>query len=218
MAAVEMQPIGRVRSTRTEPVDDDWDAVESTVELDPERFGPEAVAGLEEFSHVEVVYVFDRVDPASVQTASRHPRGNPDWPEVGIFAQRGSGRPNRIGVTVCRLLAVDGRTVTVHALDAIDGTPVLDLKPYLAEFAPRGEVRQPPWSHELMISYGEGEGCPLPPRAASNSGDGPGVPMSVVKTCPPRSSSPASTRPELPSVRAETRSFRPPGRRAPATP
>src|SRR3954451_15804313 len=95
----------------------------------PDRFGPEALMGLGEFSHVEVVFVFDRVPPEKVLTASRHPRGNPDWPEAGIFAQRGSGRPNRIGVTVCRLLAVDGRTVTVQALDAIDGTPVLDLKP-----------------------------------------------------------------------------------------
>jgi|SRR4051794_27302449 tRNA-Thr(GGU) m(6)t(6)A37 methyltransferase TsaA len=156
MAAVEMQPIGRVRSTRTEPVDDDWDAVESTVELDPERFGPEAVAGLEEFSHVEVVYVFDRVDPASVQTGARHPRGNPDWPEVGIFAQRGKGRPNRIGVTVCRLLRADGLRLHVEGLDAIDGTPVLDVKPWMAEFGPRGEVRQPAWSHELMAGYWRG--------------------------------------------------------------
>jgi tRNA-Thr(GGU) m(6)t(6)A37 methyltransferase TsaA len=154
---VDLEPIGTVSSPRTEPLDDDWDGVTSTITLD-DRFGPEALAGLGEFSHVEVVFVFDRVPPEKIQTASRHPRGNPDWPRVGIFAQRGSGRPNRIGVTVCRLLAVDGRTVTVQALDAIDGTPVLDLKPYLAEFAPRGEVRQPAWSHELMASYWERDG------------------------------------------------------------
>jgi tRNA-Thr(GGU) m(6)t(6)A37 methyltransferase TsaA len=149
---VQLEPVARVSSPRTEPLDDDWDSVTSTITLD-ERFGPEALAGLAEFSHVEVVFAFDRVDPDRVTTGSRHPRGNPDWPEVGIFAQRGSGRPNRIGVTVCRLLGVDGRTLTVQALDAIDGTPVLDIKPYLAEFAPRGEVRQPAWSHELMAGY-----------------------------------------------------------------
>jgi tRNA (adenine37-N6)-methyltransferase len=156
MAAVEMQPIGRVRSARTEPLDDDWDAVPAAVELDGDRFGPEALAGLTEFSHVEVVYVFDRVDPASVQTGARHPRGNREWPEVGIFAQRGKGRPNRIGVTVCRLLGVDGLRLEVQGLDAIDGTPVLDVKPYLSEFGPRGEVRQPAWSHELMAGYWRG--------------------------------------------------------------
>ena len=153
MAAVDVEAIGRVRSGRTEPLDDDWDAVPAAVELDADRFGPEALAGLDEFSHVEVVYVFDRVDPASVQTGARHPRGNPDWPEVGIFAQRGKGRPNRIGVTVCRLLGVDGLRLEVQGLDAIDGTPVLDVKPFMAEFAPRGEVRQPAWSHELMAGY-----------------------------------------------------------------
>ena len=150
---MDVDAIGWVASPRTEPLDDDWDAITSTITLDRKRFGPEALDGLDEFSHVEVVYLFDRVDPGTVQTGARHPRGNAAWPEVGIFAQRGKGRPNRIGVTVCRLLSVEGLTVTVHALDAIDGTPVLDLKPYLAEFGPRGEVRQPAWSHELMTGY-----------------------------------------------------------------
>lgn len=71
----------------------------------------------------------------------------------GIFAQRAKGRPNRLGVSVCELLAVEGLTVTAQGLDAIDGTPVLDLKPYLQEFAPRSPVRQPAWSHELMAGY-----------------------------------------------------------------
>ncbi len=150
---MEMTPIGRVGSPRAEPLDDDWDSVTATVTLDAEQFTPDALDGLTEFSHVEVVYVFDRVDPAGIQTRARHPRSNPEWPQVGIFAQRAKGRPNRIGVSVCRLLGVDGLTLTVHALDAIDGTPVLDVKPYLAEFAPRGEVRQPGWSRELMSGY-----------------------------------------------------------------
>lgn len=154
---MEMVPIGRVGSPRTEPLDDDWDTVTATVVLDAARFTPDVLAGLSEFSHVEVVYVFDRVDPARVELGARHPRGNPGWPRVGIFAQRAKGRPNRIGVSVCRLLGVDGLTLTVHALDAIDGTPVLDVKPYLTEFGPRGEVRQPAWSHELMSGYWRSE-------------------------------------------------------------
>ena len=71
----------------------------------------------------------------------------------GIFAQRAKGRPNRIGVTTCEIVSVDQRVVTVRGLDAIDGTPVLDLKPYMVEFAPRTPVRQPAWSHELMRDY-----------------------------------------------------------------
>ncbi|HMD52020.1 MAG TPA: SAM-dependent methyltransferase [Solirubrobacteraceae bacterium] len=153
---IVLEPIGRVHSPRTEALDDDWDAITATITLDGERFTPEALSGLAEFSHVEVVYLFDRVDPDSVQTSSRHPRGNRGWPRVGVFAQRAKSRPNRIGVSVCELLGVDRLTVTVRALDAIDGSPVLDLKPYMAEFAPRGEVRQPPWSHELMAGYWAG--------------------------------------------------------------
>lgn len=76
-----------------------------------------------------------------------------DWPLVGIFAQRAKGRPNRLGVTTCELLSVDGLSLQVRGLDAIDGTPVLDIKPYVLEFAPRTPVRQPAWISELMRGY-----------------------------------------------------------------
>jgi tRNA (adenine37-N6)-methyltransferase len=150
----EMIPIGTVRNERSEPIDDDWDHLYSSIELDLGLLGSDATAGLRDFSHVEVAYVFDRVDPERVHRRSRHPRGNTDWPEVGILAQRAKDRPNRIGITVCELMAVrPGGIVEVRGLDAIDGTPVLDIKPYLAEFGPRGEVRQPSWSRELMAEY-----------------------------------------------------------------
>lgn len=161
MESLTLTPIGTVSSSRTEAIDDDWDSVTCSVTLDSGQFDVEAVAGLGDFSHVEVVYVFDRVEPGTVQTGARHPRGNQGWPRVGIFAQRAKARPNRIGVTVCALLKVEGLTLTVAGLDAIDGTPVLDIKPYMQEFAPRGEVRQPTWSHELMLSYWTND-----PRAA----------------------------------------------------
>ncbi len=152
VSPVELSPIGTVRGGRTEPVDDDWGPVEATIELDA-RFPPDALAGLDGFSHLDVVYVFHLVDPAEVTTGARHPRGRTDWPKVGIFAQRAKTRPNRIGVCTCELLGVDGLRVRVRGLDAIDGTPVLDLKPYLEEFAPRGPVREPAWVRELMAGY-----------------------------------------------------------------
>lgn len=148
-----LRPIGTVRSERTEAVDDGWDAVGTRIELDAVRFTPDVVAGLDSFSHVEVVYLFHLVDEGAVNTGARRPRGNPAWPEAGIFAQRGKERPNRLGVSRCELLAVDGLELRVRGLDAVDGTPVLDLKPWMAEFAPRGEVRQPAWSRELMARY-----------------------------------------------------------------
>jgi tRNA (adenine37-N6)-methyltransferase len=148
-----IRPVGSVAGGRADVRDDDWAAERATIRLDPLRFTPEALCGLDAFSHVEVLFRFDRVDPVGVHTRARRPRGNPAWPEVGIFAQRGKGRPNRIGVTVCRLLGVDGLRLEVQGLDAIDGTPVLDVKPWMAEFGPRGEIRQPDWSHELMAGY-----------------------------------------------------------------
>jgi tRNA-Thr(GGU) m(6)t(6)A37 methyltransferase TsaA len=149
---LQLEPIGVVTGGRTEPIDDDWGPVESTIVVD-DRFPPDALAGLDAFSHVDVVFVFHLVDDADVHFGARHPRGNTDWPKVGIFAQRARMRPNRVGVTTCELLGVDGREVRVRGLDALDGTPVLDLKPYMPEFGPRGEVHEPEWAQELMAHY-----------------------------------------------------------------
>lgn len=151
--SIPLHPIGYVRGGRVEAIDDNWGDVEAEIELDALQFDPDVTAGLGDFSHVEVVYVFHQVDESKIETKARHPRNNKDWPLVGIFAQRAKGRPNRIGITTCEIVAVDGLRVTVRGLDAIDGTPVVDLKPYMTEFAPRSEVRQPQWSHELMSGY-----------------------------------------------------------------
>jgi tRNA-Thr(GGU) m(6)t(6)A37 methyltransferase TsaA len=148
-----MIPIGTVRAGRGQPIDDNWDSVETRIELDPAQFTPDATASLGDFSHIEVIYHFDRVGDDEVQKGARHPRGRKDWPMVGIFAQRGKGRPNRIGVCACRLLSVDGLMLTLRGLDAIDGTPVLDIKPVMKGFLPRGEVREPVWAAEIMKDY-----------------------------------------------------------------
>lgn len=147
----EITPIGVVRSTRVTPDDDAWDAETSRIEL-VAPFDERSLAGLDAFSHCIVVYVFDRASWDESRMA-RRPRGNPEWPEVGIFAQRAKDRPNRLGVTVCAVVAVEGGTVHLRGLDAIDGTPVVDIKPYMVEFGPRGELVQPAWSTELMADY-----------------------------------------------------------------
>ncbi|WP_447006700.1 SAM-dependent methyltransferase [Saccharothrix isguenensis] len=151
---MNLVPVGRVGSTRTEPAGraHGWSRERAWIDLDVDRFGPEALVGLHEFSHLELVFLLDRVDPAEVVT-SRRPASRPDQPEVGIFAQRFSARPNRIGLTRCRLTAVDGTRIHVEDCDAIDGTPVLDIKPWLAEYGPRGPVFQPGWATDLMVDY-----------------------------------------------------------------
>ena len=146
-----LDPVGVVRSTRAEAEDDQWGSETSRIEL-LSPFGERALLGLADFSHCIVIYVFDKAK-WDESRMSRHPRGNKDWPEVGIFAQRAKDRPNRIGVTVCQVIEVNGSTIRVGGLDAIDGTPVVDIKPWMVEFGPRGEVVQPSWSSELMKDY-----------------------------------------------------------------
>ena len=148
----DIEPIGFVQAQRAHSKDDAWGAEQSCIVLAP-RFGASALQGLDAFSHAEILFLFHAVDASKVVIGARHPRDNPAWPAVGIFAQRAKNRPNRIGSTCCRILHVDGTRLAVQALDAIDGTPVLDIKPVMTEFLPREPVRQPAWSHELMRDY-----------------------------------------------------------------
>ncbi len=147
-----MQPVGHVRAARPHAEDDYWGGEQARIAL-ADGFAAEALQGLDAFSHAEIIFVFHEVEPARIVTGARHPRNNPAWPTVGIFAQRGKNRPNRIGSTICRILRIDACELSVAELDAIDGTPVLDIKPVMAEFLPRGELRQPAWSNELMRNY-----------------------------------------------------------------
>ena len=148
----KIQAIGFVQAIRPHAQDDFWGGEEACITLTDE-FTSEALHGIADFSHVEIFYLFHKVEPSKIVTGRRHPRSNQEWPSVGIFAQRAKNRPNRIGSTICRLVRVEGTQLFVSELDAIDGTPVLDIKPVMVEFLPRQEVRQPPWSHELMRHY-----------------------------------------------------------------
>lgn len=152
MTDIVMEVVARVHGGRTENVDDQWGSVEAEIVLAADL--PEsAFAGLDGFSHALVVFHFDLIDPETIVTGARRPRGNPAWPEVGIFAQRGSPRPNRIGVTTVEIVALEGRRLRVRGLDAIDGTPVLDIKPVMRGFEPRGAIREPAWAAEIMKDY-----------------------------------------------------------------
>ena len=119
---IVLQPVAQVRGGRLQPEDDSWDREVAEIVLAP-RFGPEALAGLSDFSHLEVIFHFDQVAESEINTGARHPRGRTDWPLVGIFAQRGRNRPNRIGVSICRLLSVEGTRLKVRGLDAWTARP-----------------------------------------------------------------------------------------------
>jgi len=126
MDLVTLKPIGLVRSSRNIAEDDHWDAVVTTIELDSSQFGPEALLALDSFSHLQVVFLMDRVEVSKIESGARHPRNNLHWPHPHVTG-----------------------------LDAIEGSPVLDLKPWVRQFGPRGEVHQPAWMDELMNEYWE---------------------------------------------------------------
>lgn len=149
---ITVQPIGFAHNTRQTPEDDNWGGVVSTITL-AEAFDEESWQGIETFSHAEVIFYFHQVEDEKIVRRARHPRNNPDWPLIGIFAQRGKNRPNRLGLATVRILKREGRTLFVTGLDAINGTPVLDIKPVLQEFLPQEPVRQPAWATELMHNY-----------------------------------------------------------------
>ena len=149
---INLSPIAYVKNIRAEIQDDHWGDVVSVIELDS-AFSEEALFQIESFSHAEIVFYFHLVNDDKIETGARHPRNNESWPKVGIFAQRGKNRPNRLGVTTVKILKREGRQLFVQGLDAIDGTPVLDIKPVIKEFLPREEIRQPVWATELMKNY-----------------------------------------------------------------
>ena len=148
-----VRAIGTVSCSRTEAFDDHWDKEESAIVLDSNVLGESAAAALDSFSHIEVIYLFHQLADDKIVSDARRPRGNADWPLVGILAQRGKNRPNKLGATVCELLEVRGQRIRVRGLDAIDGTPVLDIKPVMSGFLPRGAIKEPDWAREIMADY-----------------------------------------------------------------
>ncbi|MFO7545198.1 MAG: TrmO family methyltransferase [Trueperaceae bacterium] len=162
-----IEPVAFVEATRAHPDDDFWGGTEAYITL-ADGIPDEALDGIDAFSHVEVAFVFHHVNERQLVQGARHPRNDPALPRAGIFAQRAKRRPNRLGSTMCRVLRRDGRRLAVAELDALDGTPVVDLKPVIREFLPRGDVVQPAWVSEVMRDYWRH------PPAAVEGAPGPG--------------------------------------------
>jgi len=150
---IQVVPVAHVVGGRTEPTDDYWGGTRSIIRIDAEAFPTDATAGLEEFSHLEIVFHFHLTDQTDLHPGARRPRDNPDWPPVATFGHRNMRRLNWLGVSRCRLLKVDGLDLHVEDLDAVDGTPVLDIKPWFIDFGPRGEIHQAAWTTEMLGDY-----------------------------------------------------------------
>ncbi|MEU6451279.1 SAM-dependent methyltransferase [Streptomyces sp. NPDC005047] len=152
MTTYEVRAVATVVGGHTRVQDDYQGGVESIIRMDG-AFPLETLQGIEEFSHLTVTWHFHQARPEDVQLHARSPRGNPSWPATGTFVHRNHRRPNQLAVSYPRLLRVDGRDLIVTDLDAVDGTPVLDVAPYFEQMGPRGPIRQPAWPGEMLASY-----------------------------------------------------------------
>jgi len=149
---IELTPIAYVKNARKEVTDDYWEAIISEITL-AENIIEQSLDGIEAFSHLEVIFYMDKVSDKKAIAQHRHPRNDTNLPKLGTFAQRNKNRPNKIGLTTVELLERKGKTLKVKNLDAIDGTPILDIKPVMKEFEPKGDIRQPAWTKVIMKNY-----------------------------------------------------------------
>ncbi len=145
------EPIGFVKSPAIDGVDEGWKKVVSEVHLDKKY--EQGLLGIDKFSHIIVVYEMHRSIWNPSTDLVRRPQGRPEYPLMGIFAQRTKLRPNPIGITSVKLLGVEGNILKVLGLDAIDGSPVIDIKPYYPIFDRVEEAQTPEWVERVTLRY-----------------------------------------------------------------
>ncbi|MFJ4741201.1 TrmO family methyltransferase [Streptomyces sp. NPDC088775] len=151
-ARIEITAVAQVVAGHTDPSDDYQGGVESIIRMN-ESFPLETLQGIEDFSHLEVLWHFHRASPMDVALHARSPRNNPAWPPTGTFVHRNHRRPNQLGVSHPRLVRVEERDLHVTDFDAVVGTPVFDVAPYFPVMGPQGEVHVPSWVNEMLPSY-----------------------------------------------------------------
>jgi tRNA-Thr(GGU) m(6)t(6)A37 methyltransferase TsaA len=151
MSPLTVTPVGIVRSPVVEGRDDGWGDVVAELHID-DAFAS-GLTGIEAFSHVLVLFWMHGATFSAERDLVRRPRGRDDMPEIGIFAQRAKHRPVPIGVTAVRLLERRGAMLKVEGLDAIDGSPILDIKPYFPDFDSVKNPTLPDWTRVLMQGY-----------------------------------------------------------------
>ncbi|HIE17566.1 MAG TPA: tRNA (N6-threonylcarbamoyladenosine(37)-N6)-methyltransferase TrmO [Dehalococcoidia bacterium] len=142
---ISIAPIGFVRNSITQPIrKDDWETITSEIVLHEDL--EEALNRIEGFSHIIVIYWMHKIGLSQRRTIKVHPRGNQSAPLVGVFASRSPARPNPIGTSTVRLLGRQANVLKVSGLDAINGTPVLDIKPYIHGLDSANGAKTPGWT------------------------------------------------------------------------
>lgn len=152
MQPIHLTPVGVVKSPITDAATvASWGKVTSEIHINPD-FTP-GLRGMDDWSHIVVIFLMHESQFDPHDDLIRRPQNRADMPEVGIFAQRSRSHPNTIGITAVRLLDVAGHVVRVRGLDAIDGTPVLDIKPYAPVYDGVNDPLVPAWFIRLMQGY-----------------------------------------------------------------
>ena len=146
MPDIKLKPVGYVINEIKEAQKSGypWEKVVSEIVIDENL--SEALDGLERFSHIIVLYWIHKTFEKGELPISVHPRGDKKLPLVGLFATRSPNRPNSIGKTTARLLSIEGNVLRVKGLDSLDGTPVLDIKPYIPGYDSVRGARVPEWT------------------------------------------------------------------------
>jgi tRNA-Thr(GGU) m(6)t(6)A37 methyltransferase TsaA len=145
---VTLDPIGYVRSPEKKSRRGSFDEVVAEIVVSDDLV--EALEGLGEFSHLEVIYYMHVAEPDREFKPTTHPMGLRELPRVGLFATRSPHRPNPIGLTLCELLSIEGNRLTVRGLDALDGSPVLDIKgPSRRDRDLGATMRFPAWTERI---------------------------------------------------------------------
>ncbi|RKM55784.1 tRNA (N6-threonylcarbamoyladenosine(37)-N6)-methyltransferase TrmO [Butyrivibrio sp. X503] len=150
MTEIVMTPIGKVQNDVVNRKDVSWGEDTSSIVLEKEYVS--GLKGLEDFSHAIIFFFLDKAKYEKEKHLQRRPQNREDMPLVGIFSQRGKDRPNRIGMTSVEIVSVSDDTLVVKGLDAVDGTPVLDIKPYYPVYDKK-EATVPEWVDRLMEHY-----------------------------------------------------------------
>ena len=140
-----LTPVGTVRNEITTPILHGWGKVESDLVFDEQY--TDGLEGVEDYSHILVIFWMDQAAP--LKSLKGHVQGRQDLPVSGIFARRGPSRPNPIGITAVSVLGRERNVLRVKGLDAISGTPILDIKPYTPAFDMVANARIPDWSRQV---------------------------------------------------------------------
>lgn len=143
---IKIKPLGRAKNYVDKPTLPGWKDVVTEILIDKKY--AEGLDGIEDYSHIIVVYWMDKEEECHL---IHHPQGREDVPFVGIFACRCPQRPNRIAISTVKLLSRDSNSLKVKGLDIVNGTPIIDIKPYTPQYDMVKQAKIPDWVNRLVF-------------------------------------------------------------------